>query len=244
MNGLQAIRALGPVDVKQIRRDSLLRWVVIMPLVAALATRWVLSQLLVQVSDIIQFDLLPYYPPIMAYFMVVMTPALVGMVVGFLLLDQRDDRTLIALQTTPLTATGYLVYRLAAPMALSLILSVISLPLSGIAKLGTGELLVTAVAAAPLAPIFALILGAFAANKVQGFALSKASGVLFLPPVVAYFAPGVWQALLALAPTYWPARLLWALEAGETGWPWLAAGLGYQTLLLWLLLRRFRRTIQ
>jgi fluoroquinolone transport system permease protein len=129
-------------------------------------------------------------------------------------------------------------------MAVSIPITAVSLPLSGIVDLGLGELLLTAVAAAPLAPLFALLLGSFAANKVQGFALSKASGVLLMPPVIAYFAPGIWRVPLALAPTYWPARLLWALAAGEPGWPWLAAGLGYQALLLWLLLRRFRRAIQ
>lgn len=244
MNGLQALRALGPVDAKQIGRDSLLRWLVVMPLVAALAARWVLPALLAEVGAVIELALLPFYPPIMAYFLLVMVPALVGMIVGFLLLDQRDDRTLIALQTTPLTAAGYLAYRLAAPMAISIPITAVSLPLSGIVDLGAGALLLTAVAAAPLAPLFALLLGTFAANKVQGFALAKASGVLLMPPVIAYFAPGIWQIPLALAPTYWPARLLWALQAGAPGWLWLAAGLGYQALLLWLLLRRFRRAIQ
>jgi fluoroquinolone transport system permease protein len=44
-------------------------------------------------------------------FLVVVMPALVGMVIGFLLLDQRDDQTLAALQVTPLTLNGYLIYR-------------------------------------------------------------------------------------------------------------------------------------
>jgi fluoroquinolone transport system permease protein len=34
-------------------------------------------------------------------FVLLMTPMLAGIVVGFLLLDQRDDQTLTALQVTP-----------------------------------------------------------------------------------------------------------------------------------------------
>jgi hypothetical protein len=35
MNAIRAIRALGPIDVKNVRRDALLRWMVFVPLVVA-----------------------------------------------------------------------------------------------------------------------------------------------------------------------------------------------------------------
>ena len=34
------IRALGPIDVKSVARDSMLRWLVVTPVVFALVFRW------------------------------------------------------------------------------------------------------------------------------------------------------------------------------------------------------------
>jgi fluoroquinolone transport system permease protein len=185
-----------------------------------------------------------YYPPLMGYMLLMLTPLLVGVVVGFLLLDQRDDQTLVALQVTPLTLSGYLVYRLATPMLFSLVITLIALPLSGLAGISLFEVLLCALLAAPLAPLYALWLASFAQNKVQGFALQKASGVIMLPPLLAFFIHSPWTVLLGLFPTYWPARLLWALQYGEPGgWVYLLVGLLYQGLLLALLVRRFNHIL-
>ena len=44
-----------------------------------------------------------------------------------------------------------------------------------------------------------------------------------------------------LDPLYWPLKVFWMLEAGEPGvWLHFLAGLGYQALLMWLLVRRFK----
>ena len=86
------------------------------------------------------------------------------------------------------------------------------------------------------------------------------------PPIAAIFVPASWQWALDIAPTFWAARLYWALGgiptpglpfdtlrnrgvegnggAGEPGWwVYLLAGLAYQALLLAALLRRFERVM-
>jgi fluoroquinolone transport system permease protein len=245
MNMVQVWRALGPIDLHNVRRDPLLRWLVVLPLAAALAARWFLPSLLAQVETFMQIPLLPYYPPFMAYALLLLGPMLAGVVVGFLLLDQRDDRTLFALQVTPLSLNNYLAYRLALPVLIGLLLSLVVLPLSGLVQLNLLHLLAVALAAAPLAPLFALFLAAFATNKVQGFAIQKGLGVVMLPPVIAYFVPAPWHWLFGLAPTYWPAQVLWQAQSGS-GQLWLYLGLGLlaQGFLLWLLLRRFNRLLR
>jgi fluoroquinolone transport system permease protein len=245
MNILQVWRALGPIDVRNVRRDPLLRWLVVLPLAAALAARWFLPSLLAQVEAFMQIPLLPYYPPFMAYALLLLGPMLAGVVVGFLLLDQRDDRTLFALQVTPLSLNNYLAYRLALPVLIGLLLSLVVLPLSGLVQLNLLHLLAVALAAAPLAPLFSLFLAAFAANKVQGFAIQKGLGVVMLPPVIAYFVPAPWHLLFGLVPTYWPAQVLWQAQSGSGQlWLFLSVGLLVQGLLLWFLLRRFNRLLR
>jgi fluoroquinolone transport system permease protein len=242
VNAVRLFRALGPADGRTVARDPMLRWLCIAPFLFALALRWVAPPLFARVGERIGADLTGVYPPLLGFGLLALLPMLAGMVVGFLLLDQRDDDTLTALRVTPLPLGGYLAYRVALPLVLGLVLAAALLPLAGVGGLGIGALLAAAAGAAPLAPVIALFLAAFAANKVQGFALTKVSGVLLLPPLVAWFTAAEWQWLFWIVPTYWPARGYWALLEGDPGaGAYLLAGIGYQLLLVALLLRRFAR---
>jgi fluoroquinolone transport system permease protein len=108
-----------------------------------------------------------------------------------------------------------------------------------------GALVLTAVSAAPLAPIFALLLATLAQNKVQGFALAKVAGVVLIPPMLAYFISAPWQIILGIFPTYWPAMTLWSAQAGDPiFWFYCGVGLVYQLIFLALLTRRFNKIMQ
>ena len=52
------------------------------------------------------FDLTPSHPLVMGGYLMT-APGMVGMVIGFLFLDERDARTLTALRTTPLSMHQY-----------------------------------------------------------------------------------------------------------------------------------------
>jgi fluoroquinolone transport system permease protein len=93
-----------------------------------------------------------------------------------------------------------------------------------------------------VAALYALLLGAIAQNKVQGIALMKLSGLLFILPALSRYVPELWQLPLALVPTYWPAQLLWALQEGAPNWwIYLAGSLLYTSVICALLLRRMER---
>jgi fluoroquinolone transport system permease protein len=244
MNAINALKALGPIDARSVHRDSLLRWMIILPLLFALGVRWFFPLIFVRLGLLFEFDLMPYYPAIMSTLLLMLIPVLAGTVIGFLLLDQRDDQTLTALQVTPMSLATYLIYRFTVPLLLSMLITLIAFPLAGVARLSFPSLLLVIVAAAPQAPLFALFLAAFAQNKVQGFALTKASGILLWPPLIAYFVQSNWQFAFGLVPTYWPAKLLWTLAAGEANaWLYLVVGLVYQSLLMVVLMARFNRVM-
>lgn len=237
------IRTLGPIDAKSVARDSMLRWLVGTPIVFALVFRWGVPVLHAWLGERYGFDLAPYYP-LLTSFLVLMVPTLLGAVVGFLLLDQRDDRTLTALQVTPLTVEGYLAYRIAVPMLVSIPVMMASIAIADLVTMGVGAAFAASVQAAPAAPLYALFVAAFASNKVQGFALLKGVGVLTWPPVFAWFVTSPWQVAIGIDPLYWPLKLFWMLEAGEPGvWLCWIAGLAYQGLLVAVLVRRFKAVI-
>lgn len=220
----------------------MLRWMLFAPLFLALIFRFVLPWAVQLAAVNFGVDVRPYLPLFYAY-IALLIPVLYGAVVGFLLLDERDDRTLLALQVTPLPLAGYAAYRIGVPMALSLLLTPPTFWVVGVPGLSLLEMVVTAVAAAPLAPIYMLLLAAFAANKVQGFALMKGLGIFLIVPLAVWFVPMPWQLALGLLPTYWPVKVFWLLWAGQSIWGFMIVGLLYQSLLVAWLFRRFQKVI-
>jgi fluoroquinolone transport system permease protein len=243
MNAVRAIRALGPVDARNLRRDAMLRWMVPAPLLVGLVVRYLVPWIAVLLQQRVGFDLRPYYA-LISSFLLMLSPMLVGMVFGFLLLDQRDDQTLTALQVTPLSLNGYLTYRISLPVVLAAFQSMVMIPLAGLEPVNGLALVFGALAAAPLAPLMAVFYATAATNKVEGFAVMKISGILFVPPLIAYFVQSNWQWAFGLMPTYWPIKVYWLFQTGS-GLAWLALGVGlwYQVGLMAVLLRRFNRVM-
>ena len=244
MNVLRTARLLAQIDAVNVSRDALLRWVAALPLLIAIVVRFFLPIIIKRLEDTFHLSLGGLYPGIASYALLITAPMLCGTVIGFLLLDERDDRTLLALRVTPMPLGSYLAWRLLAPMFLSIAITLVSFPLAGLEKPNLLRLLIVALLAAPLAPLVALALSTFASNKVQGFAFVKASGVFQVAPLIAYFISSGWELVLWIIPTYWPAKLLWSFQRGETGaWIYLVIGLIYQSMLVVLLLRRFNRAV-
>ncbi len=216
MKATTVLKVLGPIDIKSVKRDSLLAWMIIIPIFEALLIRWLLPPIENWMTVRFDLDLKLYYPLIMSY-IVLICPVFFGVVIGFLLLDERDDHTLTALQVTPLPMTGYLAYRLFVPIIISLIVTLICFPIAGLGIPPLKILLPVTLLAALEAPIMALALFCFAENKVAGFAFMKVMGALQMAPLVAYFISPPWQWLTGVIPTYWPVKVLWLSEQGASG---------------------------
>uniref|UniRef100_UPI003704072E hypothetical protein n=1 Tax=Cohnella sp. TaxID=1883426 RepID=UPI003704072E len=170
-----------------------------------------------------------------------------GVAAGLLMLDERDEHIVEYYAVSPLRKSGYLVYRLIVPVFVGSGMSLAFVVFSGISEL-------TATGMLPLllfvmeAPLFALFLVAFSANKVEGLALSKLITLTLLGPASAYFVAEPWQWLAGLLPTYWPSKLLLEQLSAEIGWQRqvlvFGAGLVVHSLLLYGLLRRFLNRIE
>jgi fluoroquinolone transport system permease protein len=244
MNLTTVLRSLGPIDIRNIRRDSLISWMVFLPIMLALILRWSVPPLNVRLLEQYNFDLVEYYPVLLAYFFIGMSPMVYGVVTGFLLLDEKDDRTLTALQVTPLPLNSYIIYRVAVPIILTFVLMFAIFPLANLTPFNVRTILISAIAAAPMAPMLALLLASFAQNKVQGFALMKLTGIVLFAPILAYFAPQGWELAFGIFPTYWPMKVYWLLYEGATNvWLYVFIAVVYQSLVTVFLARRFYKVL-
>jgi fluoroquinolone transport system permease protein len=243
MLSIKTMRALGAIDTGSVLADPLLRGLLVVPLLVALAMRGLLPLVLARVGVLAEIDLGWLLAPMAGYTVVAIAPLIAGAVVGFLLLDQRDDQTLLALRVTPLPLGAYLTYRLAAPALAGLLATLAALAVAGGQGLGPSEALLAALAATPLAPLTALALAAFARNKLEGMALVKALNLLLVAPLAGLFLPEGWSLALAALPTFWVAQAIWALQAGAPAGAFMLGAWGLGALLTALLLMRLRRVL-
>lgn len=244
MRATAVFRALGPIDARAISRDSLLAWMAVIPLLLGLLMRWVLPQVDAFLLAEFEFDLVPYHHLLASYLFVGLAPMTVGMVIGFLLLDERDDNTLSALLVTPLSFETYLAYRLGLPVLMGIVTTALGMSFAGLVTLAWGPLLLVLALASLQAPLMSLALACFAENKVQGFALVKGLGGVLLAPVLAWWVAFPWQLLAGVVPSYWPLRAYWwGTDPGSGFWLALVVGLAVNLAALALLLRRFHRVI-
>lgn len=131
---------------------------------------------------------------------------LIGWVTGFLLLEDRDDGPLLAMEITPVGKGGFLAYRVAVTalvgfaiglFAARLIFPGLGWPLSAfLAALAGFE-----------SVIVAFILLALAANKVEGLAITKILNIGAIVPLAAAL-PSPWRLVGGVVPSYWIGELV------------------------------------
>jgi fluoroquinolone transport system permease protein len=221
MNGF-ALRTLALADARIVGRDPLLKWVLGLPLGLALVLR-VLIPRIEHALIAHGFDIAPYFPLVMGGYLMT-APGIVGMVIGFLLLDERDARTLSALRVTPLSMREYLGYRILLPLVAGTASTLVGYPLIGLTALPFTTLLAIAAVAGVSAPLLALVLASAAPNKVAGFAVVKVLNGVNLLPIAAFFLPRPFQYIAGIIPTYWPMRALWSAAEGEPYFLYLTIG--------------------
>jgi fluoroquinolone transport system permease protein len=237
---VSSLAAVVRADTKRITRDPFLIFVIAYPWLVALLLHEALPWLNGRFAD--RFALSDYYP-IAASLVAVLMPYGMGLVLGFQLLEEKDEGSLIAVAVTPLSLDQYFVYRAGLYGLVSLPLVLVVHELLGVVAVPPAQVAVVALVATPLVPLMALIISGFAGNQVEGFAVMKGAGVLLIGPLASFFIPRPWDLLMGVLPTYWPIKAYFAAVAGSMGLFWAAVmvSLLYPPACVVLLYRRFRR---
>jgi fluoroquinolone transport system permease protein len=236
--------ALARADIRVLARDPLLPWMLLLPLALA----WPMHVFVPIARDAVLAqtgtDLAPYYPLLMGGYAMT-APGMVGMITGFMLLDERDARTLTALRVTPLSMRRYMAFRIAGPLAVATASTLVGYLMIDLTPIPLSALLGVALVGGLSAPLVALVLAAAAANKVAGLAVVKVLNAITVLPIAAAFLPLPIQYVAGIIPTYWPMRALWSAAAGEAPHAYLAVGaattVAAMAISAWLFERRLER---
>ncbi len=146
---------------------------------------------------------------ILVTFFILMGSFLYGAITGFTLLDDQDDFVLFSLKITPIKVRSYIFMKLAISYIFGLITTLLMILLTGFLDTSSFIDILFIVLLAPMqGPILALIVNAFASNKVEGFVVMKLSGIILLAPIAALFISNWTELLLGLIPGFWPVRII------------------------------------
>ncbi|SDZ16461.1 fluoroquinolone transport system permease protein [Evansella caseinilytica] len=238
-------------DLKNILRDPLMLLVLLVPVFMVLLVEFGLALVDGQLASFGDFRLLNHRLFIIAVILL-MTPLMIGMVTGFLLLDEMDDGIFSYMEITPLKKWGYLFYRVTLP---SVIGFAVSLLMAGIFFAGEpvrwGALSLSLALISFIGPLITMYLAAFAKNKVEGMAYSKLISLLLLAPILSYLFDSRWTMAAYAIPVTWGAEAIYVAAAGKMSaygmighWPILFAG-GIIVTFLWLALfyHKLKQTI-
>ena len=199
----------------QIYRDQMLLLLCITPFLAGIGIKLVIpliDRILVKYLD---FSIVPYF--LMADALTLtLGPAMIGMMVGLLMLDERDDGICIYLAVTPVGGKAYFVSRLVLPFIYSLVTALVIASFCMLGGLPYGWLPAPAVLCAYSGILMAMMLVSIASNKVEGLAVSKLLGIILFGIPMAWFANSYLRVIGCLLPTYWIMDLLIKAKDGQT----------------------------
>lgn len=210
-------------DMKNILRDPMLLLSMLAPVLLTMAIRYGLP--FAQEFAYLQFtfDLSVYYVFIISFAMT-LCPLMIGMLTGFILLDERDENLISYFSITAIGRKGYLLYRLCLPFLLSCLFTFLFLLFAGIIEFQLSFIPIILLVSLN-APLITLFLGVFADNKVEGLALSKLAGFIVIAPIIAYFVDHPLAYLTGVLPPYWAAEAYLAFHSSETvAWLYLLLG--------------------
>ena len=198
-------------EFKKWVRDPMLSFMIAYPLIIGLVGRYGLRY----IEKTSGISLLPYTDIILVVLTLV-TPHIFGALLGFSILDDRDDHILESVQVTPLSVAGFLAFRVLFVMALSCVSTLFVMWFVEIGNLVWWEVVTVSFLSSLAAPATGLLINALATNKVEGFvAMKGVVGILIVFPVVGLFFADPKEFFFALAPGFWPAKVLSSLVRGQ-----------------------------
>lgn len=204
-------------DLRRMIRDQFLLGAMLCVLAISLGLRFAVPWFSAELLERGRFDFQPYLPLLSSYFALANAQLLSGMVMGFLLIESREEKVVAAQRVTPVSLQRLSTSSLFLCMLMSLILCVLLALGLGVGRPTALIMLLSALMGAPMAVVFSLLMASLAENKVQAFAVAKILSLLASVPVFAYFLPKPFHWIAGVVPLFWPSKIWWAASQGQ---PW------------------------
>lgn len=249
------LKLLG-YELKTILRDPLNLFLLLYPIFMFLLIGWLLPASLSR-GGLTNSDSAYSLTLLIAFVVLIAVGGFVsGALLGFSLLENKDEKTIHSIAVTPISVTGYLIFKTLYTYFFSVIghlFIIFSLkwwasdyysftfgPYTfGFDNLGIGHIIAYSFVSSLLVPAVGMLIASIAKNKIEGFAFMKSGGLIFMiPALVLLDAFSDWkQYILGAAPNFWPTKALLNVMLNITNsndlpfWAYLLIGSAYMLAL-------------
>lgn len=194
-------------DIRQIVRDPIMLVLLFMPLILVVVFKLLVVFLLPVIINLTGFNPGPYYVYLLA-FTLLLSAGMLGVVTGFLMIDERDGNIAELMAVTPLGRTGYLVNRLSFAALLSIVYSFLAVYVLNICPVTLHTAIMLAGLMALYTAIFGLILFNSADDKVKGLTFAKGLNALAFFAFTDLFGLQWLTVISWLFPPFWITALI------------------------------------
>lgn len=197
-------------EMKKWFRDPLMKFMMFYPILFGIIGRYILPW----IADASGFTI-EHYADLIIVILTLMTPHIYGALIGFSILDDRDDHILTSIKVTPLGVHQFLSFRLITVFVLSFVATTYVMWFSDIGNISMVQILAISFLASLAAPMTGLFINALSSNKIEGFAVMKGTGTILIIPVIALFFLDKKELFFSIAPGFWPAKAISSLIRGS-----------------------------
>lgn len=194
-------------DARQMMRDPIMTMLLFAPLLLLIVFKLLVLLLPPFLNAKFGFDVGPYIPYILSFVLLV-NSGMLGIVTGFMMLDERDGKIAELMEITPLGRSGYLVNRLSFTSILSFIYAFAGIYFLNLLELPLFSKALLSLFAAVYTAIMGLLLFTWADDKVKGLTLAKGLNVLVLFAFTDLFSLNWLTYLSWFFPPYWVTAMI------------------------------------
>jgi fluoroquinolone transport system permease protein len=214
-------------DIKQIMRDPIMALLMFAPLMLIVVFKLIEIFLYPYLQAQFDFDMMPYSVYVLS-FILLMNSGTLGIVIGFMMLDERDGNISQLLEITPLGRSGYLINRLSFACILSALYGLLSLAVFTNIDLSMGLFILASLLSAIYTAIIGLLIFSAAEDKVKGLTFAKGLNALAIFAFADLFAIQWFTIVSWFFPSYWISMILKSPNSFTVG------GLALVVHVVWL----------
>lgn len=201
------LRSFG-IFIRQIIRDNMLWAVCFAPLIIALLFRFGIPYVEILLCAHFQRKtILTDYYLLFDLVLCLMPSYMLCFASAMVMLTERDENMAGYMSVTPVGKTGYILSRLIFPAATSIPFSILLTYFFSLTDWNFLMLLVVSLLMSLVSIAIALFIFSFSRNRVEGMAMAKMSGLMFVGFAIPFFASSDVQYIVAFLPLFWVAKL-------------------------------------
>jgi len=194
-------------DLKQLYREPMMLLLFILPLIMAPLFKAILSFGVPIALNYMTFNIALYHSYILS-FALLLVPGMLGIVMGFMLLDDKDGRIIELLSITPLGTSGYLFIRLSFVALSSFIYVIYSYLVLQLFLVSIPVFIFISIYLAVFSAIIGLIFINLATDKVKGLTYAKGLNLMLLLILADLLHSPIISFIAGLFPSYWIYKII------------------------------------